>query len=100
MTLTEKDVKYVARLARLELSEDEVKTYTTQLGAVLEYAEMLNQLDTDQVEPTTHVQEMNNVLRKDEVVPSMDRDEILKNAPDKSKGCFRVPKILEGGGAS
>ena len=100
MALTKKDVEYVARLARLELSADEVETYTGQLGAILEYAEMLNQLDTDSVEPTTHVLPLNNVLRRDEVVPSMDRDKILENAPDKAKGCFRVPRILEGGGAS
>lgn len=95
MALTEKDVEYVAKLARLELTADEVKTYTTQLGAILGYAEMLNQLDTDKVEPTLHVLPMSNVLRKDEVTPSMERDRILENAPDKSKGCFRVPKILE-----
>ena len=95
MALTEKDVDYVAKLARLELSEDEVKTYTTQLGAILGYAEMLNQLDTDSVEPTLHVLPMSNVLRTDEVQPSMERDKILENAPDKAKGCFRVPKILE-----
>jgi aspartyl-tRNA(Asn)/glutamyl-tRNA(Gln) amidotransferase subunit C len=101
MALTQKDVQYVARLARLELSDEEVKTYTVQLGAILEYAEMLNQLDTDKVDATTHVQQMHNVLRPDKVQPSMDRDKILENAPDKAKGCFRVPRILEAeGGAS
>jgi aspartyl-tRNA(Asn)/glutamyl-tRNA(Gln) amidotransferase subunit C len=104
MGLTEKDVKYVARLARLGLSDEEAKTAAVQLGAILEYAEMLNQLDTEKVEPTSHVLPLSNVLRKDEVTPSMDRDSILANAPDKAKGCFRVPKILEAskndGGAS
>lgn len=95
MALSEKEVEYVARLARLELDADEVKTYTKQLGAVLEYAEMLNQLDTKKVEPTFHVLPLQNVLREDKVVPSMPRDKILENAPDKAKGCFRVPRILE-----
>ena len=99
MSLTQKDVEYVARLARLQLTDDEIKTYTTQLGAILEYSEMLNQLDTEKVEPTAHVLPLRNVLRKDEVVASMDRDKILENAPDRAKGCFRVPKIIEGGGA-
>ena len=98
MALTEKDVEYVARLARLELKPDEVATYTKQLGDILEYARMLEKLDTEKVEPTFHVLPLQNVLREDKVVPAMDRDKVLENAPDKAKGCFRVPRILEGGG--
>ena len=100
MSLSEKDVIYVAKLARLELNPVEVATYTRQLGAILEYAEMLNKVDTDKVDPTFHVLPLTNVLREDTVVPPMDRDKVLANAPDKAKGCFRVPRILEGGGAS
>lgn len=100
MSLSEKDVEYVAKLARLELNPLEITIYTRQLGAILEYAQMLNKLDTDKVEPTFHVLPLQNVLREDVVVPSMDRDKVLANAPDKAKGCFRVPRILEGGGAS
>ncbi len=96
MSLTKKDVEYVARLARLELTEDEKETTTRQLGAILEYAQKLNALDTQAVEPTAHVLPLANVLRPDERLPSMDREDVLANAPDKAKGCFRVPKILEG----
>jgi aspartyl-tRNA(Asn)/glutamyl-tRNA(Gln) amidotransferase subunit C len=96
MALTKKDVEYVARLARLELTEDEKDLYTRQLGAILEYVEKLKTLDTSKVEPTTHVLPLRNVMREDELKEGLSRDEALANAPDKAKGCFRVPKILEG----
>jgi aspartyl-tRNA(Asn)/glutamyl-tRNA(Gln) amidotransferase subunit C len=94
--LTKKDVEHVAKLACLELSEAEKETYTRQLGAILGYVEKLNSLDVSQVEPTAHVLPLHNVLRHDEVKASMAREEVLANAPDPFKGCFRVPKILDG----
>jgi aspartyl-tRNA(Asn)/glutamyl-tRNA(Gln) amidotransferase subunit C len=95
MALTEKDVEYVARLARLEISPQERATYTQQLAKILGHAQELNAVDTQDVAPTTHVLPLKNVVREDMVRESMPREEILANAPDKSKGCFRVPKILE-----
>lgn len=95
MALTEKDAEYVARLARLEISAQEKSLYTAQLDKILGHAQELNSVDTSQVAPTFHVLPLKNVLREDIVRPSMPREEILSNAPDKSKGCFRVPKILE-----
>ena len=95
MALTEKDVEYVARLARLEVSPEETALYTLQLGKILGHAQELNAVDTAKVEPTLHVLPLKNVLRADAIQPSMPREEILANAPDKSKGCFKVPKIIE-----
>jgi aspartyl-tRNA(Asn)/glutamyl-tRNA(Gln) amidotransferase subunit C len=95
MAITEKDVDYVAKLARLEISGDERALYTRQLDAILGHAAELNAVDTTAVVPTLHVLPLNNVTRADRVSPSMAREEILSNAPDKSKGCFRVPKIIE-----
>jgi aspartyl-tRNA(Asn)/glutamyl-tRNA(Gln) amidotransferase subunit C len=94
--LTIKDVEHVARLARLELSEGEKEAMTRQLGAILGYAESLNALDVKGVEPTAHVLPLKNVLRPDVPEASLPREQALANAPDAAKGCFRVPKILEG----
>lgn len=93
--ITKKDVEYVAGLARLEFAEEEKEMYTKTLNDILEYAEKLKQVDTDKVPPTAHILPVKNVFRKDEVAPSMDREKILQNAPDKDKGCFRVPKVIE-----
>lgn len=95
MALTEKDVDHVAKLARLEISAAERELYTKQLSAVLEHADGLKKADVDGVKPTAHVLDLFNVLRLDEVKASLSREAALKNAPDKSKGCFKVPKILE-----
>ena len=95
MPLSEKDVDHVARLARLQISEAERSLYTRQLGAILEHAEGLKKVDVAGVAPTAHVLELSNVLRPDVAGPSLPREEAMRNAPDKSKGSFKVPKILE-----
>ena len=89
------EVEHVARLARLELNEEEKRRFAEQLGAILEYGAQLNELDTSGVEPTTHVLPISNVLREDEVRPSWPLDEVLRNAPDSEDGQFRVPAVLE-----
>jgi aspartyl-tRNA(Asn)/glutamyl-tRNA(Gln) amidotransferase subunit C len=88
-------VKYVASLARLELSPDEVDRFTTQLNSILEYMDQLNELDTSEVEPTSHVFPLKNVLREDEIGHSLTLDEVLANAPEHDKDHFVVPKIIE-----
>ena len=92
--ITKKDVEYVAALARLEFNEDEKEEFTKTLGDILEYAKKLSDVDTDSVQPTAHILPLNNVFREDCVDASLDRDRILENAPDKSKGCFRVPRVI------
>jgi aspartyl-tRNA(Asn)/glutamyl-tRNA(Gln) amidotransferase subunit C len=88
------DVAHVARLARLDLTEEEVEQFTGQLGAVLEHAADIAALDTDDVPPTAHPLPLVNVLREDVPVPSLDRDEVLSQAPAAEDGRFRVPRIL------
>ncbi|MGH7443010.1 MAG: Asp-tRNA(Asn)/Glu-tRNA(Gln) amidotransferase subunit GatC [bacterium] len=95
MGLTEKDVDHVATLARLDISDSERARYALQLSAVLEHADDLAKLDLTGVPPTAHILPLNNVWRLDEIAPGLSRDEALANAPDKAKGCFRVPKIIE-----
>jgi len=95
MKLTKEDVMYVADLARLEFNEEEIGKYVHQLGDILNYEEQLNELDTTGVEPTAHVLPIKNVLREDVPVPSLDREKALMNAPEKDKGCFKVPKVIE-----
>ena len=84
----------MARLARLDLTEDEVDQYTEQLAAVLGHAADIEALDTSGVSPTAHPLPLENVLREDEVRPSLDRDEVLDQAPEAESGRFRVPPIL------
>ncbi|RPF50670.1 Asp-tRNA(Asn)/Glu-tRNA(Gln) amidotransferase subunit GatC [Aquisalibacillus elongatus] len=93
--ISKDQVKHVANLARLSITEDEAEKYSEQLSAIIDFSEQLNELDTTDVEPTTHVLDMKNVLRKDEPKDWITKEEALKNAPDKENGQFRVPSILE-----
>jgi aspartyl-tRNA(Asn)/glutamyl-tRNA(Gln) amidotransferase subunit C len=88
------DVAHVARLARLELTPDELERFTEQLGAVLEHAADVEALDVGDVPPTSHPLPVRNVLRADEVRPSLDRAEVLAAAPAVEDGRFRVPPVL------
>jgi aspartyl-tRNA(Asn)/glutamyl-tRNA(Gln) amidotransferase subunit C len=88
------DVAHVAHLARLELSDDELETYTEQLGAILDHAQDVAALDTSGVPPTAHPLPLENVLRDDVVRPSLGRDEVLSQAPAAEGAFFRVPRIL------
>lgn len=88
------DVAHVARLARLELTDDELDTFTGQLADVLDHARDVGALDLAGVPPTTHPYPLRNVLRDDDVGATLDRDEVLASAPDATDGRFRVPPIL------
>jgi aspartyl-tRNA(Asn)/glutamyl-tRNA(Gln) amidotransferase subunit C len=92
--LTRDEVAHVAHLARLSLTDDELDTYTHQLGAVLEHAADVAALDLADVEPTAHPLPLANVLREDVVGPCLDRAEVLGQAPAVEDGRFRVPAIL------
>lgn len=87
-------VAHVARLARLELSEEEIDLFTGQLGAVLEYADEIRRLDTASVPPMANPFPLHNVLRPDVHVPSLPRDEVLGQAPQAEADRFRVPRIV------
>lgn len=93
--LTKTDVAKVALLSRLKLSETELELFTSQLGQVLGYVELLNELDTSAVEPMAHAAELSNVFREDELKPSLPRSAALANAPKTDGKYFVVPQILE-----
>jgi aspartyl-tRNA(Asn)/glutamyl-tRNA(Gln) amidotransferase subunit C len=84
-------VLYVARLARLRLSDSELDEMARELSGILEHVERMKVLDIDGVEPTDHVVELENVLRADEPRPSWPKQEVLEAAPDPAEGAFRVP---------
>ncbi|MDX8365197.1 Asp-tRNA(Asn)/Glu-tRNA(Gln) amidotransferase subunit GatC [Cytobacillus sp. IB215665] len=88
-------VKHVANLARLAITEEEAAKFTNQLDAIISFAEELNELDTTNIEPTSHVLNMTNVLREDVAKEGLPIDEVLKNAPDHKGGQIRVPSIIE-----
>ena len=88
------DVAHVARLARLELTDDELERFTEQLGAVLDHAADVEALDVGDVPPTAHPLPLANVFRDDVPRPSLDRDEVLAQAPAAEDGRFRVPPVL------
>jgi aspartyl-tRNA(Asn)/glutamyl-tRNA(Gln) amidotransferase subunit C len=92
--ITREDVAHVARLARLQLSDGELDTFTDQLAKVLDHARDVEALDVADVPPTAHPYPLQNVLRPDEVRPSLDRDEVLASAPSVEDRQFRVPPVL------
>ncbi len=94
MDLSYAEVRYIAKLARLELSEKEVESYTAQLSTVLEYMQQLDELNLKDVEPLTHVFQMQNVFREDKVAMSLPQKQILQNGPEVQSGHFKVPQIL------
>ena len=88
------DIAKVAKLARLDLTAEELAQYGAQLGDILEHAERVQALPTEGVVPTSHPLPMTNAFRDDHVTASLDRDEVLAAAPDAEGPYFRVPKIL------
>lgn len=94
-TLTEKDVRHVARLARLELTDDEIPRMVKELSAIVGYVHKLSELDTNDVPPTTQVQIERLPLRADEARPSLPHDEALREAPRTAEGGFAVPGFVD-----
>ena len=92
--ITRDDVAHVARLARLELTDDELSTFTEQLAKVLDHARDVEALDVADVPPTAHPIPLQNVLRADQPAPCLDREAVLAAAPAVEAGRFRVPPVL------
>lgn len=93
MAITVKDVEHVAKLARLELTEEEKEKFTRQLGNVLKYVDQMNEVDTSNVEPLSHPIDFVNVMRDDVVYYDQTKEQLMANAPDEENGFFKVPKI-------
>ena len=95
MAITRDDVAKVAKLSRLALSEEELQTYTAQLGHILQYIEKLNALDTSQIEPIITAAASGNVFRPDEVKPGLKREDALAAAPEQDEEFFKAPPVIE-----
>ena len=93
MAISREDVLHVARLARLEIPEDQIEHVQAELGAILQAVGKVSQLDLDGVEPTSHPLDLVNVCGEDEPRPSLPREDALVNAPDPADGAFRVPAV-------
>ena len=96
MALSRDEVRKVALLARLELTDDEIDEQAKHLNALLEQFEKLQELDVTGIEPTSHSMPVVNVFREDVSRPCLSRQDVLANAPQQRDGCFVVPRIVEG----
>ena len=94
-TIDHDQVRNVAKLARLDLTEDEVGKFSTELSAILGYIEKLGELDTENVDPLAHCLPVHNVFRDDTPKPSLDVEKALANAPQRADDYFKVPKVLD-----
>ena len=94
MKLSREEVRHIAELARLALSDGELVLYQEQLSAILEYFDRLQELDTEAIPPTASVLPLRSVMRADEPRLPTSREDILANAPDAEGGCFKVPAVL------
>lgn len=95
MDITKEQVLHVAKLARLNLTDEETERLKADMQNIIAFADKLNEVDTEGVVPTAHAIPMQNAFREDVVRPSYDRGEILKNAPAKDDEAFLVPKVVE-----
>ncbi len=94
MKLSIEEVEHIAKLARLDLTEDEKRRYSEQLSDILEYAEMLDALDTADIPPTAHVLIKECRLQKDQPRHGLSRSELLDNAAETEDGQFKVPPVF------
>ncbi|MEQ9454579.1 MAG: Asp-tRNA(Asn)/Glu-tRNA(Gln) amidotransferase subunit GatC [Phycisphaeraceae bacterium] len=98
--ISEEDVRQVAKLSRLSLSDEQVHTMTGQLGAILGYIQKLSELDVEGVEPLSHPLDLTNALREDVETPGLSNDQALANAPAADPPYFQVPKVLGDGSSA
>ena len=89
------DVRYVANLARINLSEEEVERFGSQLTGVMEHIEKLSEVDIEGIEPMSHANTTSNKVRPDKPVESLPAEGFLQNAPDQANGQLRVPKVVD-----
>jgi aspartyl-tRNA(Asn)/glutamyl-tRNA(Gln) amidotransferase subunit C len=94
MAITREEIQQVSLLGRLLLSEHDLDQMTSQLGAILQYMELLGEVDTEGVQPMAHALDVCDVFREDRERPSLDREEALANAPLRDADCYLVPAVL------
>ena len=94
MSVSKEDVEKIAKLAKLNFSDEELENFTPQMNEILNYMDKLNELDTENVEPLSHPVEQINVFREDKLKQSISTEDALKNAPSKDEQFFKVPKVI------
>ena len=93
--LTKAEVKHIAKLAQLDLTEKEIKKFQKQLSEILDYIGILNELDTKKVKPTSQVTGLENVFREDKPTPSLSQEEVLSGTKKTHNGMFKIKAIFE-----
>ncbi len=94
MKITKEEVAHVAKLARLDIEDEQTDKFADQIGTILAYVDVLNKVDTKGVKPTSHAIFLNNAFREDEEGEHLDRQAALANAPEKEDGFFLVPTVI------
>lgn len=94
MQIKDEEVLHIAKLARLNLKDNEIQDYKKNLEEILEFADTINKVDTDNIGETIGINENYNVFRKDEIIQESSKDELLSNAPSQDEGMFRIPKVI------
>lgn len=94
MAVDKEEVLRIAKLADLNIKEEEIESYAKNLQDILEFAEIIQSVDTDNVKESVGTLEISNVFRKDEVVEFEDKDALLQNAPEQEDNMFKVPKVV------
>lgn len=99
MAISEEEVKHVAKLSKLDFKQEELESFTNQLGKIIDMVELLEEVDTEGVEFTSNVIETINVMRQDRAQPGWNRDELMRNVPETEDGFIKVPAIIDEGEA-
>lgn len=94
MSVNNKQVEQIAKLARLKFDENEIENLTKDMNKILDYMDQLNELDTDNIEPLSHPLDLSNVMREDNLKESISREEVFKNTPSHNEEFFKVPKVI------
>ncbi len=98
MAISPKDVEYLSRLARIQLTPEEMSRFAGQLEEILSYVEKLKSAKTEGVPPTSHVLPLSNVFREDKLQPALPTDQALANAPEREGPYFKVPRVIDPAG--
>lgn len=94
MQINDSEVIHIAKLARINLAEDEIESYKKNLQEILDFADTLKSVDTENIGETIGINENYNVFRKDEIKQESQKEELLENAPSQDEGMFRIPKVI------
>lgn len=94
MQINDSEVIHIAKLARLNLAENEIESYKKNLQEILDFADTLKSVDTENIGETIVINEKYNVFRKDEIKQESEKEELLANAPSQDEGMFRIPKVI------